>query len=64
LLGMERVRSADAVRRAFLKGEAEDYAGWLHKHLDSTYEELLGNARSSVESDDSRVTHFTTPSCV
>ena len=41
LLGMERVRSADAVRRAFLKGEAEDHAAWLHKHLDSTYEELL-----------------------
>jgi len=40
LLGMERVRSADAVRRAFLKEEAEDYTGWLHKHLDS-YEELL-----------------------
>ena len=44
LLGMERVRSADAVRRAFLKGEAEEYAVWLHKHLDSTYEELLKEA--------------------
>jgi hypothetical protein len=41
LLGMKRVRSADAVRRAFLKGEAKDHADWLHKHLDSTYEELL-----------------------
>lgn len=41
LLGMKRVRSADAVRRAFLKGEAEDHAGWLHKHLEATYEELL-----------------------
>ena len=41
LLGMERVRSADAVRRAFLKGEANDYAVWLHKHLDSAYGELL-----------------------
>jgi DDE family transposase len=41
MLGMERVRSADAVRRAFQKGEGEDYASWLRKHLDSTYEELL-----------------------
>jgi hypothetical protein len=41
LLGMERVRSEDAVRRAFLKGEAGEYAGWLHAHLDSSYEELL-----------------------
>src|SRR5664279_1923109 len=38
---MERVRSADAVRRAFLKGEVEDYSSWLHKHLNTTYEELL-----------------------
>jgi hypothetical protein len=42
LLGMERVRSEDAVRRAFLKGEAEPYARWLQAHLDSCYEELLG----------------------
>jgi hypothetical protein len=41
LLGMERVRSEDAVRRAFLKGEAAEYARWLHAHLDSSYEELL-----------------------
>jgi hypothetical protein len=41
LLGMERVRSEDAVRRAFLKGEAAEYAGWLYAHLDSSYEELL-----------------------
>ena len=41
LLGMERVRSEDAVRRAFLKGEGAEYAGWLHAHLDSSYEELL-----------------------
>jgi len=41
LLGMERVRSADAVRRAFLKGESEDYAAWLNQHLNSTYEALL-----------------------
>jgi hypothetical protein len=32
LLGMGRVRSEDAVRRAFLKGEAAEYAGWLHTH--------------------------------
>lgn len=41
LLGMERVRSEDAVRRAFLKGEAAAYARWLHTHLVSSYEELL-----------------------
>jgi Transposase DDE domain group 1 len=41
LLGMERVRSEDAVRRAFLKGEAGEYGRWLHAHLDSSYEELL-----------------------
>ncbi|MCZ2077502.1 MAG: hypothetical protein LC130_21185 [Bryobacterales bacterium] len=35
------MRSEDAVRRAFLKGEAEEYARWLHEHLDSSYEELL-----------------------
>src|ERR1039457_5542447 len=40
LLGMERVRSADAIRRAFLKEAGEDHANWLHKHLDTTYEEL------------------------
>jgi hypothetical protein len=41
LLGMERVRSEDAVRRAFAKGTAEEYAGWLHKHLGNSYSELL-----------------------
>lgn len=41
LLGMKWVRSEDAVRRAFLKGEAETYAQWLHTHLERTYEELL-----------------------
>ena len=41
LLGMERVRSHDAVRRAFLKADAKQYADWLHKHLDNSYEELL-----------------------
>jgi hypothetical protein len=41
LLGMQRVRSEDAVRRAFLKGEAEEYARWLQRHLDASYGELL-----------------------
>lgn len=41
MLGMERVRSEDAVRRAFLKGEAEAYRRWLQRHLSFTYEELL-----------------------
>ena len=41
LLGMKRVRSEDAVRRAFLKGEAAEYAQWLHTHLERTFEELL-----------------------
>jgi len=41
LLGMERVRSEDAVRRAFLKGEDAEYERWLHAHLDASYEELL-----------------------
>ena len=41
LLGMKRVRSEDAVRRAFLKGEAAEYAQWLHTHLERNYEELL-----------------------
>jgi hypothetical protein len=41
LLGMERVRSEDAVRRAFLKGAGEEYAGWLRTHLETSYEELL-----------------------
>jgi len=38
---MKWVRSEDAVRRAFLKGEAETYAQWLYTHLERTYEELL-----------------------
>jgi len=40
LLGMKRVRSEDAVRRAFLKGEAAEYAQWLRTHLEHSYEEL------------------------
>ena len=38
---MKRVRSEDAVRRAFLKGEAAEYAQWLHTHPEHSYEELL-----------------------
>ena len=41
LLGMQRVRSEDAVRRAFQQGAQEDYARWLARHLGNTYEELL-----------------------
>jgi len=44
LLGMKRVRSEDAVRRAFLKGEVAEYAQWLHTHLERNYEELLKEA--------------------
>jgi len=41
LLGMKRVRSEDAVRRAFQRGEAEPYEEWLRQHLTNTYGELL-----------------------
>jgi hypothetical protein len=41
LLGMKRVRSEDAVRRAFQQGEEEPYTGWTRKHLGATYEPLL-----------------------
>ena len=41
LLGMQRVRSEDAVRRAFQQGAPEQYALWLARHLGNTYEELL-----------------------
>lgn len=41
LLGMKRVRSEDAVRRAFQSGERQAYADWLHRHLDNSYDELL-----------------------
>lgn len=41
LLGMQRVRSEDAVRRAFLQGEAASYEQWMQRHLEATYEELL-----------------------
>lgn len=41
LLGMKRVRSEDAVRRAFQHGEEEPYTAWTRKHLAATYEPLL-----------------------
>ena len=41
LLGMKRVRSEDAVRRAFQQGEEEPYTVWTRKHLAVTYEPLL-----------------------
>jgi hypothetical protein len=41
LLGMQRVRSEDAVRRAFQQGEEEPYTAWTRKHLAVTYEPLL-----------------------
>ena len=41
LLGMKRVRSEDAVRRAFQQGEEEPYTAWTRKHLAGTYEPLL-----------------------
>ncbi len=41
LLGMQRVRSEDAVRRAFQHGEEEPYTVWTRKHLAATYEPLL-----------------------
>lgn len=41
LLGMRRVRSEDAIRRAFQNGTPPAYAHWLHAHLANTYEELL-----------------------
>ena len=41
LLGMQRVRSEDAVRRAFQHGGEEPYTVWTRKHLAATYEPLL-----------------------
>jgi hypothetical protein len=41
LLGMKRVRSEDAVRRALQQGEEEPYTVWTRKHLAATYEPLL-----------------------
>jgi Transposase DDE domain group 1 len=42
LLGMKRVRSEDAVRRAFQQGEEEPWTAWTRQHLTATYEPLLG----------------------
>src|SRR4051794_3825041 len=41
LLSMKRVRSEDAVRRAFQHGEEEPYTVWTRKHLAESYEPLL-----------------------
>ena len=41
LLGMKRVRSEDAVRRAFQHGEEEAWTSWTRQHLTATYEPLL-----------------------
>jgi Transposase DDE domain group 1 len=41
LLGMQRVRSADAVRRAFQHGEEGPWTSWTRQHLAATYEPLL-----------------------
>src|SRR5881227_2403584 len=41
LLGMNRVRSEDAVRRAFQQGEEEAWTASTRKHLRATYEPLL-----------------------
>jgi hypothetical protein len=41
LLGMKRVRSEDAVRRAFQHGEEEAWTSWTRQHLAATYEPLL-----------------------
>jgi hypothetical protein len=41
LLSMKRVRSEDAVRRAFQNGEEEPYTVWTRQHLAAPYEPLL-----------------------
>jgi hypothetical protein len=41
LLGMQRVRSEDAVRRAFQHGEEAAWTSWTRQHLAATYEPLL-----------------------
>jgi Transposase DDE domain group 1 len=41
LLGMQRVRSEDAVRRAFQQGEEQPWTAWTRQHLTATYEPLL-----------------------
>ena len=38
LLGMKRVRSEDAVRRAFQHGEEEPWTTWTRQHLAATYD--------------------------
>src|SRR5437660_7044393 len=41
LLGMQRVRSEDAIRRAFQHGEEEAYTVWTRQQLAATYQPLL-----------------------
>jgi hypothetical protein len=41
LLGVEQLRSEDAVRRAFQQGREEDFTLWLEVHLNATFEPLL-----------------------
>ena len=41
LLGVERLRSEDAVRRAFQQGAEEDYTLWMDRQLNVTFEPLL-----------------------
>jgi hypothetical protein len=50
LLGMKRVRSEDAVRRAFQKGEEQPWTAWTRRHLTATYEPLL-NERWILDMD-------------
>ena len=44
LLGMRKVMSEDAARRAFKQAKPEDTRQWLQKHLRQTYEPLLEHA--------------------
>jgi hypothetical protein len=41
LLGVDCLRSEDAVRRAFQQGQEQDYTLWLDLHLNATFEPLL-----------------------
>lgn len=41
LLGMRKVMSEDAARRAFKHAQPEQVREWLNKHLRQTYEPLL-----------------------
>lgn len=41
LLGVKRLRSEDAVRRAFQQGREEEFTLWMDLHLNETFEPLL-----------------------